>query len=215
MQALTYHGAKDVRVETVPDPSIEAPDDIILRVTATAICGSDLHLYRGKIPALKDGDILGHEFMGIVEETGPEVSNVRPGDRVIVPFVIACGHCFFCERGQTACCDSTMEVRSSVVNRKGISTPAPLFGYTHLFGGVPGGQAELVRVPKGNFGPFAVPGSLEDEQVLFLTDILPTGYQAVENAQVGEGSTVAIFGAGPSGSWRPRARACSVQRRSS
>jgi threonine dehydrogenase-like Zn-dependent dehydrogenase len=199
MRALTYHGAKDVRVETVPDPAILAPDDIILRVTATAICGSDLHLYRGKIPALKDGDILGHEFMGVVEDAGPEVTNVKVGDRVVVPFVIACGHCFFCELGQTACCDSAMEVRSSALNRKGISTPAPLFGYTHLFGGVPGGQAELVRVPKANFGPFVVPGSLEDEQVLFLTDILPTGYQAVENAQVREGSTVAIFGAGPVG----------------
>jgi threonine dehydrogenase-like Zn-dependent dehydrogenase len=199
MQALTYHGAKDVRVETVPDPSILAPDDVILRVTATAICGSDLHLYRGKIPALKDGDILGHEFMGVVEDAGPEVTNVKVGDRVVVPFVIACGHCFFCELGQTACCDSAMEVRSSALNRKGISSPAPLFGYTHLFGGVPGGQAELVRVPKGNFGPFAVPGSLSDEEVLFLTDILPTGYQAVENAQVKEGSTVAIFGAGPVG----------------
>jgi threonine dehydrogenase-like Zn-dependent dehydrogenase len=199
MKALTYQGSKDVRVETVPDPRIEAPDDIVLRVTATAICGSDLHLYRGKMPGLKDGDILGHEFMGVVEETGPEVTNVKRGDRVVIPFVIACGSCFFCEREQFACCDGSMEVQSSALNKKGISSPPPLFGYTHLFGGIPGGQAEFVRVPKGNVGPFAIPGSLADEQVLFLTDILPTGYQAVENGLVREGSTVAIFGAGPVG----------------
>jgi threonine dehydrogenase-like Zn-dependent dehydrogenase len=199
MKALTYHGAKDVRVETVPDPKIVEADDIVLRVTATAICGSDLHLYRGKIPGMEDGDILGHEFMGIVEETGPEVTRVRTGDRVVIPFVIACGHCFFCELGQTACCEASMDVRSSAVNRKGISPPPPLFGYTHLFGGIPGGQAEYVRVPKANAGPFAVPGSLADEQVLFLTDILPTGYQAVENGGVKQGSSIAIFGAGPVG----------------
>jgi threonine dehydrogenase-like Zn-dependent dehydrogenase len=199
MKALTYQGAKDVRVENVPDPRIEKRDDIILRVTATAICGSDLHLYRGKMPGLKDGDILGHEFMGIVEDVGPEVSRVKRGDRVVIPFVIACGECFFCAHEQFACCDGSMEVKSSALNGKGISSPPPLFGYTHLFGGVPGGQAELVRVPKANAGPFVIPGSLADEQVLFLSDILPTGYQAVENGLVGEGSTVAIFGAGPVG----------------
>jgi len=199
MKALTYQGARDVRVENVPDPRIEKPDDIILRVTATAICGSDLHLYRGKMPGLKDGDILGHEFMGIVEDVGPEVTRVKRGDRVVIPFVIACGECFFCAHEQFACCDGSMEVKSSAINGKGISSPPPLFGYTHLFGGVPGGQAELVRVPKANAGPFVVPGSLADEQVLFLSDILPTGYQAVENGLVGEGSTVAIFGAGPVG----------------
>jgi len=199
MKALTYHGAKDVRIENVADPTLVDADDIILRVTATAICGSDLHLYRGKIPAMKDGDILGHEFMGVVEDAGPEVTRVKRGDRVVIPFVIACGHCFFCEQGQTACCEAAMDVRSSVINRKGISPPAPLFGYSHLFGGIPGGQAELVRVPKANAGPFPIPGSLADEQVLFLTDILPTGYQAVENGEVKEGSTVAIFGAGPVG----------------
>jgi threonine dehydrogenase-like Zn-dependent dehydrogenase len=199
MKALTYHGAKDVRVENVPDPQIVEADDIILRVTATAICGSDLHLYRGKIPAMKDGDILGHEFMGIVEETGADVTRIKRGDRVVIPFVIACGHCFFCAQEQFACCEASMDVRSSALNRKGISPPPPLFGYSHLFGGVPGGQAEFVRVPKANVGPFVVPGSLADEQVLFLSDILPTGYQAVENGKVGAGSTVAIFGAGPVG----------------
>jgi len=199
MKALTYQGAKDVRVETVADPRIEAADDILLRVTATAICGSDLHLYRGKMPGMKDGDVLGHEFMGVVEETGPEVTRVKAGDRVVIPFVIACGECFFCDREQFACCDGSMSVQSSALNKKGISSPPPLFGYTHLFGGIPGGQAEFVRVPKGNAGPFVIPGSLADEQVLFLTDILPTGYQAVENGGVEEGSTVAIFGAGPVG----------------
>jgi threonine dehydrogenase-like Zn-dependent dehydrogenase len=198
MQALTYHGAKDVRVETMPDPVLVADDDIILRVTATAICGSDLHLYRGKIPAMKEGDILGHEFMGIVEDTGPAVTRVKRGDRVVIPFVIACGHCFFCQLTEFACCEAT-ETKGAALNRKDISPPPPLFGYSHLYGGIPGGQAEFVRVPKANAGPFIVPGSLSDEQVLFLTDILPTGYQAVQNGNVKRGSTVAIFGAGPVG----------------
>jgi threonine dehydrogenase-like Zn-dependent dehydrogenase len=199
MLALTWQGAHDVRVETMPDPRIEAADDVVLRVTATAICGSDLHLYRGKVPGMKDGDILGHEFMGIVEEAGPSVTAVRKGDRVVIPFVIACGHCFFCALQQYAACERTNPGPSAVLNRKEIRPSAALFGYTHLYGGVPGGQAELVRVPQANVGPFAVPGSLADEQVLFLSDILPTGYQAVVNAGVGEGSTLAIFGAGPVG----------------
>ena len=199
MKALTYHGAKDVRFESVPDPMIQDPDDLILRVTATAICGSDLHLYRGKIPQMKDGDILGHEFMGVVEDVGSEVTAVKKGDRVVIPFVIACGHCFFCELDQFACCESTSNTPGSALNRKGITPPPALFGYSHLYGGVPGGQAEFVRVPKANVGPFVIPGSLADEDVLFLSDILPTGYQAVRNAQVGQESTVAIFGAGPVG----------------
>lgn len=199
MRALTYHGSKDVRVETVPDPIIQVPDDVILRVTATAICGSDLHLYRGKIPMVEEGDILGHEFMGIVEDVGSEISNVQKGDRVVIPFVIACGHCFFCEKDQFSACETTNDGRGAILNKKGITPPAAFFGYSHLYGGIPGGQAELVRVPKGNIGPFKVPGSLADEQVLFLTDILPTGYQAVLNADVQPGSTIAIFGAGPVG----------------
>jgi threonine dehydrogenase-like Zn-dependent dehydrogenase len=199
MRALTYHGSKDVRVETVPDPVIQEDDDVILKVTATAICGSDLHLYRGKIPEVKDGDILGHEFMGIVEDTGAAVTNVKKGDRVIIPFVIACGHCFFCDQQQYAACETTNPGRGAILNKKGSTPPAALFGYSHLYGGVPGGQAELVRVPKGNVGPFKVNGSLADEQVLFLTDILPTGYQAVLNAEVKPGSSLAIFGAGPVG----------------
>lgn len=199
MRALTYHGSKDVRVETVPDPVIQHSDDIILRVTATAICGSDLHLYRGKIPMVKDGDILGHEFMGIVEETGSTVTNVSKGDRVIIPFVIACGHCFFCAKNLYAACENTNPGRGASLNKKDAKPPAALFGYSHLYGGVPGGQAELVRVPRGNVGPFKVPGTLADEQVLFLTDILPTGFQAVLNAEVMPGAKIAIFGAGPVG----------------
>ena len=199
MRALTYHGSNDVRVETVPDPEIIFNDDVILRVTATAICGSDLHLFRGKIPEVKDGDILGHEFMGTVEDVGTQVTNVKKGDRVVIPFVIACGSCFFCEHQQYAACETTNTGDGASLNKKSIRPPAALFGYSHLYGGISGGQAELVRVPKGNVGPFKVPGSLADEQVLFLSDILPTGYQAVLNAEVKEGSTIAIFGAGPVG----------------
>jgi threonine dehydrogenase-like Zn-dependent dehydrogenase len=200
MKALTYHGSKDVRVETMPDPSIVAADDIVLRVTATAICGSDLHLYHGKIPETRHGDIFGHEFMGIVEQAGPDVTNVKVGDRVVIPFVIACGKCFFCDNDQFAACETTNpDQGASLRKRAKMTPPAALFGYSHLYGGVPGGQAEFVRVPKANVGPFAVPGSLSDERVLFLSDILPTGYQAVLNAKIERGSTVAIFGAGPVG----------------
>jgi threonine dehydrogenase-like Zn-dependent dehydrogenase len=200
MKALTYHGSRDVRVETMPDPALLAADDVLLRVTATAICGSDLHLYHGKIPETKHGDIFGHEFMGIVEEAGPEVTSVAVGDRVVIPFVIACGNCFFCEHDQFAACETTNpDQGASLRKRAKMTPPAALFGYSHLYGGVPGGQAEFVRVPKANVGPFKVPGTLPDERVLFLSDILPTGYQAVLNAKVERGSTVAIFGAGPVG----------------
>jgi len=200
MQALTYHGSKDVRVESVADPSLVADDDIVLRVTATAICGSDLHLYRGKIPEVKEGDILGHEFMGIVEDAGKGVTAVKKGDRVVIPFVIACGECFFCAKELYGACETTNPDHGAALKHKNLITPpAALFGYSHLYGGVPGGQAELVRVPKANVGPFAVPGSLADEQVLFLSDILPTGYQAALNAEITQGSSVAIFGAGPVG----------------
>ncbi|QDI04280.1 glutathione-dependent formaldehyde dehydrogenase [Xanthomonas cerealis pv. cerealis] len=199
MQALTYHGTKDVRVETVPDPVLIDADDIVLRVTATAICGSDLHLYRGKIPDLHSGDVLGHEFMGVVEDVGPEVTRVKQGDRVVIPFVIACGECFHCRLTEYAACETTNTGKGAALNQKGIRPPAALFGYSHLYGGVAGGQAEYVRVPKANVGPLVVPDALHDEQVLFLSDILPTGYQATLNAGVGQGSTVAIFGAGPVG----------------
>lgn len=199
MQALTYHGSKDVRVETVIDPILQEADDIILKVTATAICGSDLHLYRGKIPQVKEGDIFGHEFMGIVEDVGPGVSAVKRGDRVVIPFVIACGQCFFCAMNLHAACETTNSGRGAILNKKQIPPGAALFGYSHLYGGVPGGQAEYVRVPKANVGPFKIPDGLDDEKVLFLSDILPTGYQAAINADIRAGSSVAIYGAGPVG----------------
>lgn len=199
MRALTYHGAHSVKVDTVPDPVIQEPDDIILRVTATAICGSDLHLYRGKIPQTEHGDIFGHEFMGIVEETGSGVTAVQKGDRVVIPFVIACGGCFFCQHDLFAACETTNTGRGAILNKKSIPPGAALFGFSHLYGGIPGGQAEYVRVPKANVGPFKVPGTLADEKVLFLSDILPTAWQAVTNAGIGQGSSVAIYGAGPVG----------------
>ncbi|WAH55847.1 glutathione-dependent formaldehyde dehydrogenase [Pseudomonas silvicola] len=199
MRALTYHGAHDVKVDTVPDPVIEAADDIILRVTATAICGSDLHLFRGKIPTVEHGDIFGHEFMGIVEDVGSDVTAVQRNDRVVIPFVIACGSCFFCQHDLFAACETTNTGRGAIINKKAIPPGAALFGFSHLYGGIPGGQAEYVRVPKANTGPFKVPGTLSDEKVLFLSDILPTAYQAVTNTQIGAGSSIAIYGAGPVG----------------
>jgi len=199
MRALTYHGPHRVRVETVPDPILQEPDDIILRVTATAICGSDLHLYRGKIPGTEHGEIFGHEFMGEVVEAGSAVTSVAVGDRVVVPFVIACGDCFYCHLHQYAACETTNSGRGAILNKKNITPPAALFGFSNLYGGVPGGQAEYVRVPKANVGPFKVPLTLPDDKVLFLSDILPTAWQAVQNAGLDKGSSVAIFGAGPVG----------------
>jgi threonine dehydrogenase-like Zn-dependent dehydrogenase len=213
MKALTYHGTRDVRVETVPDPVIYQPDDIILRITATAICGSDLHLYRGKVPGLKSGDILGHEFMGIVEDAGPAVAAVKKGDRVVIPFTISCGQCWYCDQDLYASCENSNPGRGAILNKKSATPGAGLFGYTHLYGGYPGGQAEYVRVPYANTGPLKLPEGVDDEQVLFLSDILPTGYQAVVNAKIGTGSTVAIFGAGPVG-WMSAAcaRMCGAER---
>ena len=199
MRALTYHGSHEVKVDTVPDPILQAQDDVILKVTATAICGSDLHMYRGKIPAMKSGDILGHEFMGEVVEVGPNVTALAKGDRVVVPFVIACGSCFFCDMQLFSACETTNPDRGSIMNKKSLRSGAALFGFSHLYGGVPGGQAEYVRVPKANVGPIKIPTRLADEQVLFLSDILPTGYQAVLNTGVGKGGSLAIFGAGPVG----------------
>ncbi len=190
MKALTYHGANDVRVDTVPDPVLQQSDDIILRVTATAICGSDLHLYRGKTPCMKVGDILGHEFMGIVEDAGTAVTKFKRGDRVVVPFTISCGDCYFCKRKLFAACETT---------NPGVAPSAGMFGHSQLYGGYAGGQAEYVRVPKANVGPLLLPCGIADDKVLFLSDILPTGYQSVLNAGIGLGSTVAIFGAGPVG----------------
>ena len=199
MRALRYHGAKNVSVDTVPDPVLIEEDDIVLRVTATAICGSDLHLYRGKVPGLGSGDILGHEFMGIVEAKGKGVNALKVGDRVVVPFTISCGECFFCDLAEFAACENTNPGTGAIMNPKAIRSGAGLFGFSALYGAYPGGQAELVRVPRANTGPIRIPDALSDDKVLFLSDILPTGYQAVLNAGVGPGSTLAIFGAGPVG----------------
>ena len=191
MRALTWHAPKDVRVEDVPDPVIQEPTDAIIRVTSTAICGSDLHLYEPLGPFLSKGDVLGHETMGVVEEVGSEVSHIAVGDRVVVPFNISCGRCWMCERGYTAQCETT-QVRSQ---DKG----AALFGYTELYGSVPGGQAEYLRVPQAHFGPVKVPEGVPDERWLYLSDILPTAWQGVDWAEVEEGGTLAVFGLGPVG----------------
>jgi threonine dehydrogenase-like Zn-dependent dehydrogenase len=187
-----------VRVETVPMPVIEDPKDVIVKVTATAICGSDLHLYGAKVPTLEKGDILGHEFMGEVVEVGKEVTRIQKGDRVVVPFTISCGHCFFCEKTLFSLCDNTNPNEEMARKQMGHAT-AGMFGYGHITGGFSGGQAEFVRVPHADVGLLKVPDSLPDEKVLFLSDIFPTGYMAAENAQIEKGDTVAIWGCGPVG----------------
>ena len=191
MRAVTWHGRHDVRVEEVDDPRIQESTDAVVRVTSTAICGSDLHLYAKLWPVMQEGDILGHESMGVVEEVGAEVSHIRPGDRVVVPFNIACGSCWLCQRGLHSQCDTTQN--ESV--RKGGS----LFGYTHLYGGVPGAQAEYLRVPQAHFGPIKVPDGPPDDRFLFLSDVLPTAWQAVVYADVSDGDTVGVWGLGPIG----------------
>jgi len=198
MKALCWHGKEKVQIDTVPDPAIQDPGDIILKVTSTAICGSDLHLYDGYVPTMQKGDILGHEFMGEVVDTGAGVRTLEKGDRVVVPFPIACGHCFFCAHDQFSLCDESNPNKSMLDKMYGHGGAA-LFGYSHLFGGFAGGQAEYVRVPYADVGPLKVPDSLSDEQVLFLSDIFPTGYGAVEEAGVKPGDTVAVWGCGPVG----------------
>jgi len=199
MRALTWHGKHDVRVDTVPDPEIINPRDAILEVTSTAICGSDLHLYDGVIPGMMSGDILGHEFMGRVVETGSK-STLKKGQRVVVPFTISCGACFFCQKQLYSACDNSNPVPNQDVteNLYGHAISA-LFGYSHLTGGYPGGQAEYVRVPFSDVGPIVIPDGMEDDEVLFLSDILPTGWMAAENADIEEGDTVAVWGCGPVG----------------
>jgi threonine dehydrogenase-like Zn-dependent dehydrogenase len=198
MRALVWHGRNDVRLDTVPDPVIEQPRDAIVKVTSTAICGSDLHLYDGYIPAMESGDILGHEFMGEVVEVGLENKKLKVGDRVVVPFNICCGECFFCRKGQWSCCETTNRDADKATKMFGHNT-AGLFGYSHLTGHYPGGQAEYVRVPYADICPTKVPEGLSDEQVLFLTDIFPTGYQGAEFAGIEDGDTVAVWGCGPVG----------------
>jgi threonine dehydrogenase-like Zn-dependent dehydrogenase len=197
MKAVCWFGKNDVRVQQVRDPIIEKPTDVIVRVRATAICGSDLHIYGGYVPSMKKGDILGHEFMGDVIEVGAHVRELRPTDRVIIPFAICCGRCEFCRRGLTSLCDNT---NPSQLNRATFGYPTSgLYGYSHMYGGYAGGQAELVRVPYADVNAFKVPDDLEDEQVLFTTDIMPTGYMAAENCEIEAGQTVAVWGAGPVG----------------
>ena len=200
MRALTWHGKHDVRVETVPDPKIVNPRDAIIKVTSTAICGSDLHLYDSIIPSLMPGDILGHEFMGEVVEVGEGNPKLKVGQRVVVPFTISCGKCFFCEHQQYSACDNSNPAEKADMSEIMYGHPMTgAFGYSHLTGGYAGGQAEYVRVPYSDIGPIVVPDGLEDDKVLFLSDILPTGWMAAEHCAIQLGDTVAIWGAGPVG----------------
>jgi threonine dehydrogenase-like Zn-dependent dehydrogenase len=198
MRAVCWCGTGDIRVESVPDPKILDPHDAIVKVTATAICGSDLHLYNGYIPTMKPGDILGHEFMGEVVEVGRDVRRLKPGDRVVVPFAIACGHCFYCQHDQWSLCDNSNPNAWMLEKLYGFAGAA-LFGYSHLYGGYAGGQAEYVRVPFADIGPLKVPAGIRDEQALFLSDIFPTGYMAAENCDIQPGDVVAVWGCGPVG----------------
>ncbi|MCT8266291.1 glutathione-dependent formaldehyde dehydrogenase [Afifella sp. JA880] len=200
MRALTWHGKHDVRVDTVPDPEIVNPRDAIIKITATAICGSDLHLYDHVIPTLQAGDVLGHEFMGEVVEVGPGNDRLKKGDRVVVPFVIACGQCFFCKHQQYSACDNSNPADKADMSEKLYGAPmSGLFGYSHLTGGYAGGQAEYVRVPYSDTGPIVIPDGVDDEKVLFLSDIFPTGWMAAENCEIEPGDTVAVWGCGPVG----------------
>ena len=198
MKALCWFGKHDVRVENVSDPKILNSRDAIVRITSTAICGSDLHLYNGYIPTMEPGDILGHEFMGEVVEVGASISNLKVGDRVVVPFTISCGNCFYCKRDLWSLCDNSNPTPEMLETLAGYSGSA-LYGYSHMYGGFAGGQAEFVRVPFADVGPIKVPDHLADDQVLFLSDIFPTGYMAAVNCDIQDGDTVAIWGAGPVG----------------
>ncbi len=198
MRAVCWNGKEDIRVETVPDPEILNPRDAVVRITATAICGSDLHLYDGYIPTMKKGDILGHEFMGEVMEVGREVKNLKPGDRVVVPFTIACGRCWYCERELWSLCDNS-NPNAWIAEKAYGHSGSGLFGYSHMLGGYAGGQAEFARVPFADVGPLKIENGIEDEKVLFLSDIFPTGYMAAENCNIQPGDTVAIWGCGPVG----------------
>ena len=203
MKAVCWQRTHRVSVEDVPDPSIINPRDAIVRITSTAICGSDLHLYDGFIPTMESGDILGHEFMGEIEEVGHGVTNLKRGDRVIVPFPIACGRCFFCTHDLWSCCDNSNPNAAIAEKLYGFSS-AGLFGYSHMMGGYAGGQAQYARVPYADVGPFKVPSTLTDEQVLFLTDIYPTGFMAAENCGISGGETIAVWGCGPVGQFAIR-----------
>lgn len=198
MKALCWHGQGDVRVDSVPDPKIEEPTDVIIKVTASGICGSDLHLLDGYMPTMESGDILGHEPMGIVMEVGSAVKKVKKGDRVVVSFTICCGSCFFCKKGLWSACDTTNPNAKMAEKMMG-HAPAGLLGYSHLTGGYAGGQAEYLRVPHADVGCLKIESDLSDDKVLFLSDIFPTGYMAAENAEIDKGDTVAVWGCGPVG----------------
>ena len=196
MRALCWHGTGDVRIDTVPDPVIQDPRDAIVKITSSGICGSDIHLLNGYVPTMEAGDILGHESMGEVVEVGHAVKNLKRGDRVVVPFTISCGSCFFCQKALFSCCDNSNPNADMARKAMGHS-PAGLFGFSHMLGGFSGGQAEYLRVPFADVGPLKIESGIPDEQVLFLSDIFPTGYMAAENCDIEPGDTVAIWGCGP------------------
>jgi threonine dehydrogenase-like Zn-dependent dehydrogenase len=203
VKALAWHGKSDIRCEEVPDPKIEHPRDAIIKVTSCAICGSDLHIFNGVIPQMKSGDIIGHETMGEVVEVGSENARLKVGDRVVVPFTISCGECFFCKRGFYSGCERTNPDHEKAAKLWG-NSPAGLFGYSHLLGGYAGGQAQYLRVPYADVGPVKVPDGLSDEQVLFLSDIFPTGYMGAEFCDIQGGDTIAVWGCGPVGQFAIR-----------
>src|SRR4051812_10704707 len=198
MKANCWYDQKEVRVQDVPDPKILDPRDAIVRITSTAICGSDLHLYNGFIPTMEKGDVLGHEFMGEVVEVGRDGHNLRKGDRVVVPFPIACGKCFFCQRQLFSLCENS-NPNAAIAEKMWGHSPCGIFGYSHMLGGYAGGQAEYARVPFADVGPIKIENGFTDEQVLFLSDIFPTGYMAAENCNIEPGDTVAVWGCGPVG----------------
>ena len=196
MKALCWHGKGDVRVDTVPDAKIEQPTDVVIKITSTAICGSDLHLLDGYQPTMEAGDVMGHEPMGVVVEVGSAVKKLKKGDRVVVPFTISCGSCFFCQKTLFSCCDTT-NPNAKIAEAAMGHSPAGLFGFSHMLGGYAGGQAEYLRVPHADVGPIKIESDMPDEKVLFLSDIFPTGYMAAENAEIEPGDTVAVWGCGP------------------
>src|SRR4051794_10117484 len=198
MKAVCWHGTNDIRVDNVPDPKIADPGDVIVRITSTAICGSDLHLYDGFMPTMQEGDVIGHEPMGEVVEVGRGVTKLKKGDRVVVPFTISCGSCWFCQRELYSLCD-TSNPNAEIARKAMGQSPAALLGYSHMLGGFAGGQAQYLRVPYADVGPLKIESGLPDDKVLFLSDIFPTGYMAAENADIEPGDTVAVWGCGPVG----------------
>jgi threonine dehydrogenase-like Zn-dependent dehydrogenase len=203
MKAVCWYGTQDVRVENVPEPKIFGPRDAVVRITSSAICGSDLHIYGGYVPTMHKGDILGHEFMGEIVEIGKDVRGLKRGDRVVAPFTICCGRCYYCRKGLFSLCSNT-NPNATMADKMFGASGAGLYGYSHLFGGFAGGQAQYARVPFADFGPLKIPAGIPDEQVLFLSDIFPTGYMAAENCNIKQGDTVAVWGCGPVGQFAIR-----------